>query len=168
MRSARSPVPARGPFSTSSRPTAAAKRTRASSASSASAFIPSFMVADHVEVATRRAGERQAWLWTSDGKGAYQIAPAQADDAPAVGARVTLHLNAESDEFLDAWRIESLRARTFGRDRRADRSRRGAGRGAAPHRRRRRFVDEAQIRHHGMSNIRISTASSPASSTSRR
>ena len=71
-------------------------------------FYSVFMAADHVEVATRRAGERQAWLWTSDGKGAYQIAPANADDAPTVGARVTLRLNATSDEFLDAWRIESL------------------------------------------------------------
>jgi molecular chaperone HtpG len=71
-------------------------------------FYSVFMAADHVEVATRRAGERQAWLWTSDGKGAYRIAPAEADDAPAVGARVTLRLNATSDEFLDPWRIESL------------------------------------------------------------
>lgn len=70
-------------------------------------FYSVFMVADRVEVATRRAGESAAWLWTSEGKGSYQIAPA-GDDAPSVGTRVKLHLNAESDEFLDAWRLESI------------------------------------------------------------
>jgi len=71
-------------------------------------FYSVFMVADHVEVATRRAGESDAWLWTSEGKGAYRIAPLDAAEAPAVGARVTLHLNAENDEFLDARRIERI------------------------------------------------------------
>jgi len=71
-------------------------------------FYSVFMVADNVEVATRRAGEDQAWLWTSQGKGTYSIAPLALVDAPPVGARVTLHLNSESDEFLDAWRIESI------------------------------------------------------------
>jgi molecular chaperone HtpG len=71
-------------------------------------FYSAFMVADRVEVATRRAGEDQAWLWRSEGKGSYHIAPLALDDAPPVGARVTLHLNAESDEFLDGWRVESV------------------------------------------------------------
>ncbi|MDJ0448458.1 molecular chaperone HtpG [Methylocystis sp. JR02] len=71
-------------------------------------FYSVFMVADLVEVATRRAGEDQAWLWSSQGKGTYSIAPLALDDAPKVGARVTLHLNAESDEFLEPWRIESI------------------------------------------------------------
>lgn len=71
-------------------------------------FYSVFMVADEVEVATRRAGENEAWLWTSQGKGSYSIAPLALDEAPAVGTRVTLHLNADSDEFLDAWRIEHI------------------------------------------------------------
>lgn len=71
-------------------------------------FYSVFMVADKVEVATRRAGEDQAWLWTSQGKGTYAIAPLALDAAPEVGARVTLHLNAESDEFLEPWRIENI------------------------------------------------------------
>ena len=71
-------------------------------------FYSVFMVADLVEVATRRAGQDEAWLWSSQGKGLYSIAPLTLEDAPGVGARVTLHLNAESDEFLDAWRIESI------------------------------------------------------------
>jgi molecular chaperone HtpG len=71
-------------------------------------FYSVFMVADLVEVATRRAGEDQAWLWASQGKGSYTIAPLALEDAPQVGARVTLHLNAESDEFLEPWRIENI------------------------------------------------------------
>ncbi|MBG0803681.1 molecular chaperone HtpG [Methylocystis sp. H4A] len=71
-------------------------------------FYSAFMVADRVEVATRRAGEDQAWLWSSDGKGSYQIAALPLEEAPAVGARVTLHLNADSDEFLDGWRVERV------------------------------------------------------------
>ncbi|BDV35045.1 molecular chaperone HtpG [Methylocystis iwaonis] len=71
-------------------------------------FYSVFMVADLVEVATRRAGDDQAWLWSSQGKGTYSIAPLALDDAPKVGARVTLHLNAESDEFLEPWRIENI------------------------------------------------------------
>ena len=34
--------------------------------------------------------------------------PAAPEDAPAVGTRVTLHLNAESDEFLESWQIERV------------------------------------------------------------
>ena len=71
-------------------------------------FYSAFMVADHVEVATRRAGSNEAWLWTSAGKGKYSIAPLDPALAPAVGTRVTLHLNADSDEFLDAWRLETI------------------------------------------------------------
>jgi molecular chaperone HtpG len=71
-------------------------------------FYSVFMVADLVEVATRRAGEDQAWLWSSQGKGTYSIAPLAPENAPQAGARVTLHLNAESDEFLEPWRIESI------------------------------------------------------------
>jgi molecular chaperone HtpG len=68
-------------------------------------FYSVFMVADKVEVTTRRAGAAEAFLWTSDGKGSYTISPATKD---TIGTTVTLHLNEESDEFLDAWRIERV------------------------------------------------------------
>ena len=131
-------------------------------------FYSVFMVADIVEVATRRAGEGEAWLWSSEGKGAYSIAPLAVDEAPPVGARVTLHLNAESDEFLEPWRIESIVREHSGAVSIADRPDRGAGQGAAPHRRRRGAVDETQIRDHAGAIYRTSTGSSPAVSTSRR
>ncbi len=71
-------------------------------------FYSVFMVANKVEVTTRRAGSDEAWLWTSDGKGSYTIAPAALQDAPVVGTRVALHLNGESDEFLEAHRVEHV------------------------------------------------------------
>ena len=71
-------------------------------------FYSAFMVADRVEVATRRAGSTEAWLWTSAGKGKYSISPLDPSEAPGVGTRVTLHLNSESDEFLDASRLETI------------------------------------------------------------
>jgi molecular chaperone HtpG len=71
-------------------------------------FYSSFMVADEVVVETRRAGAGEAWRWSSDGKGAYTIAPAPLDRAPARGARVTLHLNEASREYLDSARLERI------------------------------------------------------------
>nr|WP_207783402.1 MULTISPECIES: molecular chaperone HtpG [unclassified Methylosinus] len=71
-------------------------------------FYSAFMVADRIEVATRRAGSADAFLWTSEGKGSFQIAPLAVADAPAVGTKVTLHLNAESEEFLEPYRIEQI------------------------------------------------------------
>jgi len=44
-------------------------------------FYSAFMVADSVEVRTRRAGSDEAWRWTSDGKGDYAVAPRDPRDA---------------------------------------------------------------------------------------
>jgi molecular chaperone HtpG len=69
-------------------------------------FYSSFIVADHVDVVTRRAGEAQGWLWSSDGKGAYSISPSQ--DCPSPGTRVVLHLKADAEDFLDVARVEQI------------------------------------------------------------
>jgi molecular chaperone HtpG len=68
-------------------------------------FYSSFMVADTVEVITRRIGEEAAWKWTSDGKGEYEIVPASRD---AAGTTVILHLNEAGREYADRWRIEGI------------------------------------------------------------
>ena len=50
-------------------------------------FYSAFMVADKVEVVSRKAGEDQAWRWTSDGKTGFDIEPAErASSTPIVGA----------------------------------------------------------------------------------
>ena len=71
-------------------------------------FYSAFMVADEVVVETRRAGESEAWSWSSDGKGAYTIAPLPLERAPARGARIVLHLNEASTDYAEPHRIERI------------------------------------------------------------
>ena len=71
-------------------------------------FYSAFMVADLVEVDTRRAGADFAFRWTSDGKGAYQIAPLDLDHAPVRGTRVVLHLNSESESYIEPYKVERI------------------------------------------------------------
>jgi molecular chaperone HtpG len=56
-------------------------------------FYSAFMVADKVEVLTRKAGEDQSWLWTSDGKGEFTIEPADRSES---GTTVVLHLKKDA------------------------------------------------------------------------
>jgi molecular chaperone HtpG len=58
-------------------------------------FYSSFMVADKVELLTRKAGESEATRWESGGEGTYTIE--SVDDAPQ-GTSVTLHLKPEDAE----------------------------------------------------------------------
>ncbi|MCF1468122.1 molecular chaperone HtpG [Agrobacterium vitis] len=71
-------------------------------------FYSCFMVADKVDVATRRAGETQAWAWSSDGKGSYSISEIDADDAPARGTRITLHLMEDAKDYATRARVERI------------------------------------------------------------
>jgi len=64
-------------------------------------FYAAFMVADQVDVISRKAGTDTAARWSSDGKGAFTVSPVDLADAPAHGARVVLHLMANADEWLD-------------------------------------------------------------------
>ncbi|MGV1802891.1 molecular chaperone HtpG [Agrobacterium vitis] len=71
-------------------------------------FYSCFMVADKVDVVTRRAGETQAWIWSSDGKGSYSISEIDADDAPARGTRITLHLMEDAKDYATRARVERI------------------------------------------------------------
>ncbi|MBV8848429.1 MAG: molecular chaperone HtpG, partial [Methylobacteriaceae bacterium] len=71
-------------------------------------FYSVFMVADKVEVETRRAGTEEAWRWTSDGKGTYAIEPLPLADAPARGTRVRLHMMEDASEYLESWKVQSI------------------------------------------------------------
>ncbi|HEX5454836.1 MAG TPA: molecular chaperone HtpG [Stellaceae bacterium] len=68
-------------------------------------FYSAFMVADKVEVLTRKAGESEGWRWVSDGKGSFTIEPAA--NVPR-GARITLHLREGDEEYLDPDRIRRI------------------------------------------------------------
>jgi len=69
-------------------------------------FYSAFMVADRVDVTSRRAGEGVASIWSSDGLGTYTIGAAELDAAPARGTRVVLHLKEEAAEYTKRFTIE--------------------------------------------------------------
>lgn len=71
-------------------------------------FYSAFMVADRVDVVSRRAGSDQAWVWSSDGKGAYSVKPASMDEAPARGTRVLLHLMEDAKTYASKWTVERI------------------------------------------------------------
>src|SRR5271168_892329 len=73
-------------------------------------FYSTFMVADKVELLTRKAGESEATKWESSGDGTYTIA--SVEDAPQ-GTSVTLHLKPEDKEdalhdYTSEWKIRTL------------------------------------------------------------
>ncbi|MFC7672807.1 molecular chaperone HtpG [Mycolicibacterium sp. GCM10028919] len=73
-------------------------------------FYSTFMVADAVELLTRKAGETSGTRWESNGDGSYTIAAV--DDAPQ-GTSVTLHLKpADADDelhdYTSQWKIREL------------------------------------------------------------
>jgi molecular chaperone HtpG len=71
-------------------------------------FYSSFMVADRVDVVSRKAGTQEAWLWSSDGKGTYSVAEADPQEAPARGTRVTLHLMEDAKTYTSKWSVERM------------------------------------------------------------
>lgn len=71
-------------------------------------FYSAFMVADKVDVITRKAGTETAWRWSSDGKGLYEIAPASIADAPRRGTRVVLHLMEDATSYTQPYQLEGL------------------------------------------------------------
>lgn len=70
-------------------------------------FYSAFIVADKVEVESRRAGlpSEEGVHWESDGQGEFSIEGADLADR---GTRVTLHLKEAESEFSDALRLETL------------------------------------------------------------
>ncbi|MGL4369927.1 MAG: ATP-binding protein, partial [Spirochaetota bacterium] len=68
-------------------------------------FYSCFMVADKVDVITRKAGETKAWKWTSDGKTGYAI---EESEREGHGTTVIVYLNAEGEEYANRWTIENI------------------------------------------------------------
>ena len=68
-------------------------------------FYSAFMVSDSITVESKKAGSSEAWSWTSDGKGSFEIDSIQKDD---VGTKVILSISAKDKEYLDADRIETI------------------------------------------------------------
>jgi molecular chaperone HtpG len=70
-------------------------------------FYSAFIVADHVDVISRRAGSDEVWKWSSNGGGSYRIEKADTDIRQS-GTRVLLHIKSDAKEFLDSYRLESI------------------------------------------------------------
>lgn len=73
-------------------------------------FYASFMVADDVEVVSRRAGEDQATCWKSKGAGEYSLEDGSRDEA---GTTITLSLKEVDGEsglsdFADEWVVKQV------------------------------------------------------------
>ncbi len=62
-------------------------------------FYASFMVADKVEVVSRKAGDTQAWHWESDGRTGYQVRE-ENENVPERGTQITLHIKNDASDFL--------------------------------------------------------------------
>ena len=71
-------------------------------------FYSAFMVADRVRVTSRKAGSAEAFTWTSDGKGRFEIEPAALDDAPLHGTRVVLELAEDAATYAEPATIERI------------------------------------------------------------
>jgi molecular chaperone HtpG len=71
-------------------------------------FYSAFMVADRVDVISRRAGADEAWRWSSDGKGTYSVSPAALADSPGRGTRVVLHLMESAKTYTERFALERI------------------------------------------------------------
>jgi molecular chaperone HtpG len=77
-------------------------------------FYSAFMVADRIEVTSRRAGAGEAWVWRSSGGAGFEIAPASDAEAARVprGTEIVLHLKADAKRYLEPYEIERI-VRTY-------------------------------------------------------
>ncbi len=69
-------------------------------------FYACFMVADKVEVHTRKAGaDEEAWHWVSNGQGSFDIEPGLMRPR---GTSITLHLKKDAKEYLDKFKLKFI------------------------------------------------------------
>ncbi len=73
-------------------------------------FYSAFMVADRIEVVSRHAGAQEAWAWTSEGGGGFEIAPASEAQAARVprGTEIVLHLKDDAKKYLEPYEIRRV------------------------------------------------------------
>ncbi|WOC77521.1 molecular chaperone HtpG [Stutzerimonas frequens] len=70
-------------------------------------FYSAFIVADKVDVYSRRAGTpaSEGVHWSSKGEGEFEVATV---DKPERGTRIVLHLKKGEEEFADGWRLRNI------------------------------------------------------------
>jgi molecular chaperone HtpG len=77
-------------------------------------FYAAFMVADRIEVTSRRAGSAEAWTWTSASGAGFEVAPATEAQASRVarGTEIVLHLKEDAVRYLQPYELERI-VRTY-------------------------------------------------------
>jgi molecular chaperone HtpG len=68
-------------------------------------FYSVFMVAEKVDVISKKAGEDQAYMFSTDGSGEYEVKPVTKEEH---GTVVYIKLKDDEKEFLDKWRVEEV------------------------------------------------------------
>lgn len=68
-------------------------------------FYSAFMVAQKVEILTRKAGEEKAWKWVSDGVDGFEIEEAE---KPTVGTEIKLYLKEDEKNYVDTIYLRHL------------------------------------------------------------
>ncbi len=68
-------------------------------------FYSAFMVADKIEVESRKAGEDQGYRWISSGDDSFEIEEIEKTEQ---GTTIILHLKEGEEEFLEPYRLKSI------------------------------------------------------------
>ncbi len=68
-------------------------------------FYSVFMVSNQVDVITKKAGEDQAYMFSTDGTGEFEIKPVTKESH---GTVIYIKLKDEEKEFLSKWRVEEV------------------------------------------------------------
>ena len=63
------------------------------------------MIADKIEVLTKRAGEDRAFRWISSGDGGYEIVEAHKVEH---GTEITLFVKDDESEYLSTYKLEEI------------------------------------------------------------
>jgi molecular chaperone HtpG len=72
-------------------------------------FYSVFMVADKVEVISRKAGEEKTYRWTSDGQSGFDVEEVFGADARATaGTTILIHFNEEGAQYANGWRLQEI------------------------------------------------------------
>lgn len=75
-------------------------------------FYSAFMVAESIEVISRKAGSDAAHRWVSDGSGTFTVSPIEQTPPPPRGTEIRLHIKAGEEAYLDAFRLKHI-VRTY-------------------------------------------------------
>ncbi len=68
-------------------------------------FYSVFMVSENVDVITKKAGEDQAFMFSTDGSGEFEIKPVTKD---AHGTVIYIKLKEDEKEFLSKWKVQEV------------------------------------------------------------